>query len=214
MGPFSALTCAGAVAVTGATAVASGRLGQGAPSVWGVSVPSFVPVGAAVGACAGADCASVGAGLACPAISRASVSRKTNDDVAYNTDLVRNTTFLPCGNERVVYPNSDQRAHAPAGPVCTLASEPSASTANRGFLPSAAKRYNAFEVSCNAKITVRKHSSREHTAMNLLKRLWQWYSTRRTERRMLKGHGVYRTQTNQSHLPEKKMPTLPISTSA
>jgi hypothetical protein len=50
--------------------------------------------------------------------------------------------------------------------------------------------------------------------MNLLKRLWQWYSNRRTERRMLKGHGVYRTQTNQSHIPGKKMPTLPISTSS
>src|SRR5438093_11725783 len=56
--------------------------------------------------------------------------------------------------------------------------------------------------------------STEHTAMNLLKRLWQWYSNRRTERRMLKGHGVYRTQTNQSHIPGKKMPTLPISTSS
>ena len=79
---------------------------------------------------------------------------------------------------------------------------------------SATKRYNAFQVSCNAKITVRKHASTEHTAMNLLKRLWQWDSNRRTERRMLKGHGVYRTQTNQSHIPGKKMPTLPISTSS
>ena len=79
---------------------------------------------------------------------------------------------------------------------------------------SATKRYNAFQVSCNAKITVRKHASTEHTAMNLLKRLWHWYSTRRTERRMLKGHGVYRTQTNQSHISGKKMPTLPISTSS
>ncbi len=79
---------------------------------------------------------------------------------------------------------------------------------------SATKRYNAFQVSCNAKITVRKHASTEHTAMNLLKRLWHWYSNRRTERRMLKGHGVYRTQTNQSHIPGKKMPTLPISTSS
>jgi len=58
---------------------------------------------------------------------------------------------------------------------------------------STTKRYNAFQVSCNAKITVRKHASTEHTAMNLLKRLWHWYSNRRTERRMLKGHGVYRT---------------------
>ncbi len=49
-----------------------------------------------------------------------------------------------------------------------------------------------FQVSCNAKITVRKHASTEHTAMNLLKRLWHWYSNRRTERRMLKGHGQYR----------------------
>jgi hypothetical protein len=37
--------------------------------------------------------------------------------------------------------------------------------------------------------------------MNFLKRLWQWYNDRRTERRMLRGPGVYRTQTNQSHLP-------------
>jgi hypothetical protein len=49
--------------------------------------------------------------------------------------------------------------------------------------------YIAFEVSSKAQITVRKHASREQTAMNLLKRLWQWYSDRRTERRMLKGDG-------------------------
>jgi hypothetical protein len=61
---------------------------------------------------------------------------------------------------------------------------------------------------------VRKHSSREHTAMNILTRLWQWYKDRRTEHRMLKGHGVYRTQTNQAHIPGRKMPTLPISTSS
>jgi hypothetical protein len=47
--------------------------------------------------------------------------------------------------------------------------------------------------------------------MNVLKRLWQWYSDRRTERRMLKGPGVYRTQTNQGHLPGRKMPVLPIA---
>ena len=68
--------------------------------------------------------------------------------------------------------------------------------------------YIFFEVSYKAKITVCKHSSREHTAMNPLKRLWQWYSNGRIERRMLKGHGVYRTQTNQSHIPGRKMPTL------
>ena len=50
-----------------------------------------------------------------------------------------------------------------------------------------------FKVLGKATLTVRKHSSREHTAMNILKRLWQWYSDRRIERRMLKGHGVYRT---------------------
>ena len=77
--------------------------------------------------------------------------------------------------------------------------------------------YISSEVSYKAQIaqiTVRKHSSREHTAMNILKRLWQWYSDRRTERRMLKGAGVYRTQTNQGHIPGRKMPTLPISTNS
>jgi hypothetical protein len=58
---------------------------------------------------------------------------------------------------------------------------------------------------------VRKHSSREQTAMNILKRLWQWYSDRRIERRMLKGPSVYRTQTNQGHIPGRKMPSLPIA---
>ena len=47
--------------------------------------------------------------------------------------------------------------------------------------------------------------------MNLLKRLWQWYSDRRTEHRLLKGAGVYRTQTNQCHIPGRKMPTVPIA---
>jgi hypothetical protein len=47
--------------------------------------------------------------------------------------------------------------------------------------------------------------------MNFLKRLWRWYSDRRTERRMLKGRGIYRTQTNQCHIPGRKMPLLPIS---
>lgn len=50
--------------------------------------------------------------------------------------------------------------------------------------------------------------------MNILKRLWQWYSERRTERRMLKGDGVYRTQINQGPIPGRKMPSLPISTNA
>jgi hypothetical protein len=50
--------------------------------------------------------------------------------------------------------------------------------------------------------------------MNILTRLWQWYRDRCIERRMLKGHGVYRTQTNQAHIPGRKMPTLPISTSS
>lgn len=57
----------------------------------------------------------------------------------------------------------------------------------------------------------RTHASREPTAMHFLKRLWQWYSDRRTERRMLKGPGVYRTQTNQGHIPGRKMPVLPIA---
>ena len=71
--------------------------------------------------------------------------------------------------------------------------------------------YISSEVSYKAQITMRKHSSREQTAMNLLKRLWQWYSDRRTERRMLKGPGVYRTQTNQSHLPANPaMNALPV----
>jgi hypothetical protein len=48
--------------------------------------------------------------------------------------------------------------------------------------------------------------------MYILTRLWQWYTDRRTERRLLKGPGVYRTQTNQAHLPGRKMPTLPIAT--
>jgi hypothetical protein len=74
--------------------------------------------------------------------------------------------------------------------------------------------YISFDVLYEAQITVRKHSSREPTTMNILKRLWQWYNDRRTERRMLTGDGVYRTQTNQSHIPGKKMPTLPISTNA
>jgi hypothetical protein len=47
--------------------------------------------------------------------------------------------------------------------------------------------------------------------MNFLKRLWRWYSDRYTERRMLKGPGVYRTQTSQYHIPGRKMPLLPIS---
>jgi hypothetical protein len=47
--------------------------------------------------------------------------------------------------------------------------------------------------------------------MNFLKRLWRWYSDRRTEHRMLKRPGVYRTQTNQCHIPGRKMPLLPIS---
>ena len=47
--------------------------------------------------------------------------------------------------------------------------------------------------------------------MNIFKRLWQWYSDRRTERRTLKGPSVYRTQTNQGHIPGRKMPTLPIA---
>ena len=47
--------------------------------------------------------------------------------------------------------------------------------------------------------------------MNSFKRLWQWYTDRRTERRMLKGPGVYCTQTNQYHIPGRKMPTLPIA---
>ena len=50
--------------------------------------------------------------------------------------------------------------------------------------------------------------------MNILKRLWQWYNDRRTERCMLKGPSVYRTQTNQGHIPGRKMPTLPISTNS
>ncbi len=47
--------------------------------------------------------------------------------------------------------------------------------------------------------------------MNILKRLWQWYSDRRIERRMLKGPSVYHTQTNQCHIPGRKMPSLPIA---
>jgi hypothetical protein len=78
----------------------------------------------------------------------------------------------------------------------------------------AARMYISFEVSCKTTMTVRKHSSREHTAMNNFKRLWQWYSDRRIERRLLKGHGVYRSQTNQAHIPGRKMPTLPISTTS
>jgi hypothetical protein len=50
--------------------------------------------------------------------------------------------------------------------------------------------------------------------MNIFKRLWQWYTDRRTERHMLKGPSVYRTQTNQGHIPGRKMPTLPISTNS
>jgi hypothetical protein len=71
----------------------------------------------------------------------------------------------------------------------------------------------SFEISYKAQIPVHKHSSREHIIMHFLKRLWQWYTDRRIERRMLKGPGVYRTQTSQSHIPGRKMPTLPISTS-
>jgi hypothetical protein len=48
--------------------------------------------------------------------------------------------------------------------------------------------------------------------MHVLKRLWQWYNDRRTEHPMLTGPSVYRTQTHQSHLLGRKMPTLPIST--
>ena len=50
--------------------------------------------------------------------------------------------------------------------------------------------------------------------MNLFKRLWQWYSNRHTERLMLKGPGVYSTQTSQAHIPGRKMPTLPIATNS
>jgi hypothetical protein len=74
--------------------------------------------------------------------------------------------------------------------------------------------YISCEVSYKAQITVRKHSSREHITMNIFKRLWQWYTDRRTERHMLKGPSVYRTQTNQGHIPGRKMPTLPISTNS
>jgi len=74
--------------------------------------------------------------------------------------------------------------------------------------------YIAFEISYKAQSTVHTHSSREHIIMHFLKRLWQWYTDRRIERRMLKGPGVYCTQTNQSHLPGRKMPTLPISTNS
>jgi hypothetical protein len=71
--------------------------------------------------------------------------------------------------------------------------------------------YIAFEISDKVTITVRKHSSREHSAMHFLKRLWQWYNDRRTERRMLKGPSVYGTQTNQSHLPANPaMTALPV----
>ena len=72
--------------------------------------------------------------------------------------------------------------------------------------------YIAYKVSYKTQITVRKHASMEHIAMHFLKRLWQWYTDRRIERRMLKGPNVYRAQTNQNHLPGRKMPTLPIST--
>jgi hypothetical protein len=48
--------------------------------------------------------------------------------------------------------------------------------------------------------------------MHILKRLWQRYKDRRTEQSMLKGPCVYRTQTNQGHVPGRKMPTLPIAT--
>jgi hypothetical protein len=74
--------------------------------------------------------------------------------------------------------------------------------------------YIAFEVSHKAPIPVRKPSFKEHIAMHFLKRLWQWYTDRRIERRMLKEPSVYRTQTTQAHLPGRKMPTLPISTNA
>jgi hypothetical protein len=74
--------------------------------------------------------------------------------------------------------------------------------------------YISFEISYQAQIPVHKHSSWEHIIMHFLKRLWQWYTDRRIERRMLKGPGVYRTQTNQSHIPGRKMPTLPISTNS
>jgi hypothetical protein len=74
--------------------------------------------------------------------------------------------------------------------------------------------YISCEVSYKAQITVRKHSSTEHIAMHFLKRLWQWYNDRRTEHHMLKGPSVYRTQTNQGHIPGRKMPTLPISTNS
>jgi hypothetical protein len=71
-----------------------------------------------------------------------------------------------------------------------------------------------FKVSYKAQLTVRKHSSGEHSAMHFLKRLWQWYKDRRTEQSMLKGPCVYRTQTNQGHIPGRKMPTLPICTNS
>jgi len=93
----------------------------------------------------------------------------------------------------------DVQRYAPPNPSC------------RRHDPGAAERYIAFEVSGKAKIPVGQHASREHTAMHLLKCLWQWESDRRTERRMLKGHGVYRTQTNQGHIRGRKMPFLPIS---
>jgi len=47
--------------------------------------------------------------------------------------------------------------------------------------------------------------------MNILKRLWQWYTDRRIKRRMLKGPSVYGAQTTQSHLPANPaMTALPV----
>lgn len=74
--------------------------------------------------------------------------------------------------------------------------------------------YIAVEVASKAQITVCKHSFTEYIAMHFLKRLWQWYTDRRTEHHMLKGPSVSRTQTNQGHIPGRKMPTLPISTNS
>ena len=47
--------------------------------------------------------------------------------------------------------------------------------------------------------------------MNILKRLWQWYTDRRIERCLLKGPSVYGAQTTQSHLPANPaMTALPV----
>jgi hypothetical protein len=42
---------------------------------------------------------------------------------------------------------------------------------------------------------------REHSVMNLLKRLWQWYRDRRVERHLFKGHGFGESHRSQGTTP-------------